>query len=392
MLKAIIFDLDGVIIDSEPVAAKAALSVFRRHGANADDSYHDQFIGGTTMQMIETAIKDFHFSMSAEELLNEVETEKKALLKEEGYILSPGVTALLKNLYQNGYHVAIVSSSGLSEIEKAVKALGIKKYFKKLISASQVKNPKPAPDTFLFALKELGIKAEEAMVVEDCDIGVESAKAAGITCVGYMNPHSGKQELKSADVLLESFETIDYRFFKNVHSRSNGIPITIANTKHLVIAEMSVEDVEMMYEIYKDPEVRKYVPGIDEYMEYEMEKQAAYIRNVYSFYGYGIWGVYSKTSKKLIGRCGIENQMVDGKEEITLSYLLDKEHWGFGYARECCKAVFEYAKNELDIKRIVAVIDKDNTRSIDTAKNLNMVYEKDTEYKGRPCELYAISL
>ncbi|MBR1742043.1 MAG: GNAT family N-acetyltransferase [Lachnospiraceae bacterium] len=392
MLKAIIFDMDGVIIDSEPQHGRAALNVFRKYGAVADDSYHEQFIGSSTENMIETVIKEFHFSISAEELLNEVETEKRKLLKEEGYTISPGITELLKNLYQNGYHVAIASSSTPSEIERAVKALGIKKYFKKLISSSQVKNPKPAPDTFLYALKELGVKAEEAMVVEDSQFGAEAAKAAGITCVGYVNPHSGRQDLKSADVLLESFETIDYRFFKNVHKRSNGIPITIADTKHLVISEMSVKDVAMMYEIYKDPEVRKYVPEIDEYMEFEIEKQAAYIRNVYSFYGYGIWGVYSKTSKALIGRCGIENQMVDGKAEITLSYLLDKEHWGFGYALECCRAVFEYAKTELDIKRIVAVIDKENTRSIETAKNLGMAFEKDIEYKGRDCVLYAISL
>ncbi len=390
MLKAIIFDLDGVILDNEPQKGMAALNVFSRHGAEPDDNYYEPFIGDTARHMIQTAIRDFHFTLSEEELLNEVETEKRALLKAEGYTISPGAVALLKNLYQNGYYTAIVSSSPLSEMERAIKALGIKKYLKKLISSAQSKEPEQ--DIFQLALKELGVKAEEAMAVEDTETGVNAAKAAGMTCVGYLNPHSGSQEMKKADVLLESFETIDYRFFKNVHSRSNGIPITIANTKHLVIAEMTVEDVEMMYEIYKDPEVRKYVAGIDEYMEYEMEKQAAYIKNVYSFYGYGIWGVYSKTSKKLIGRCGIENQMVDGKEEITLSYLLDKEHWGFGYALECCRAVFEYAKNELDIKRIVAVIDKDNRRSLETAKNLNMEYEKDIEYKGRACKVYSISL
>ena len=392
MLKAIIFDMDGVIIDSEPQHGRAALNVFRRHGATVDDSYHEQFIGSSTENMAEIAKKDFGFSMSTEELLEEMESEKKKLLKEEGYIISEGITELLKDLYQSGYHVAIASSSTPSEIEKTVKALGIKKYFKKLISSSQVKNPKPAPDTFLLALKELGVNAKEAMVVEDSCFGVEAAKAAGITCVGYVNPHSGKQDLGKADVLLESFTGIDNRFFKNVHSRSIGIPVEIADTKRLIISEMSVKDVPKMYEIYQDPDVKKYIPDIDDYLETEIEKQAAYIRNVYSFYGYGVWGVYSKTSKKLIGKCGIENQMIDGKEEITLTYLLDKEHWGYGYALECCRAVFEYAKSELDIKRIVAVIDKQNTRSLQTAKNLNMTYEKDVDYKGRACELYAIAL
>ena len=113
--------------------------------------------------------------------------------------------------------------------------------------------------------------------------------------------------------MLESFGAIDHRFFKNVLKRSLGEPITIADTKRLIIRELSTDDVKKIYNIYSDPEVRRYIPDIDDYLDVEMEKQAAYIRNVYSFYGYGIWGVYSKTSKKLIGKCGIENQMIDGK-------------------------------------------------------------------------------
>lgn len=391
MLKAVIFDMDGVIIDSEPQHAKAALRVFKRHGAHTDYSYCASFIGSSTKKMTEDAIARFGFTMPQEELLQEMNAEKKAVLKEEGYVILPGVKELIKNLYQQGIRLAIASSSSATEIKHAVKALGIQKYFTKLISCSHVEHPKPAPDTFLLVLKELGISPKEAVVVEDSCFGSQAAKAAGITCVGYVNLHSGKQDLSAADVLLESFEGIDYRFFKNVLSRSTGKPVIIADTKRLIIREMSTEDVPNMYEIYQNPEVRKYIPDIDEYLEVEMEKQAAYIRNVYSFYGYGIWGVYSKTTKQLIGRCGIENLSIDGKEEIALSYLLDNKHWGYGYALECCRAVFEYAKSELDISRIVAVIDKENIRSIQTAKNLSMVFEKELSYKGRDCVLYSIT-
>lgn len=390
MLKAIIFDMDGVIIDSEPQHAQAAMQVFKRHGADADYDYCAGFIGSSTRAMTEDAIRKFGIDTPPEELLREMNAEKKKILKEEGYAILPGVRELIRNLYHNGLRLAIASSSSPSEIENTVKTLGIKKYFTKLISSSHVEHPKPAPDSFLLALKELGVNAKETMVVEDSCFGTQAAKAAGITCVGYVNPHSGQQDLSAADVLLESFEAIDCRFFKNVHMRSNGKPITIADTKRLIIREMSTEDVPNMYEMYKNPEVRKYIPDIDEYLEVEVEKQAAYIRNVYSFYGYGIWGVFSKTSRKMIGRCGIENLMIDGKEEIALSYLLDNKHWGYGYALECCNAVFDYARKELDISRIVAVIDKDNARSIHTAKNLNMSLEKEITYKGRDSLLYGI--
>lgn len=392
MLKAILFDMDGVIIDSEPQHARAALRVFQRYHVPVDYAYCSSFIGSSTKKLSEDAINRFHLDITTEELLKEMNAEKKAILKEEGYEILPGITDLIKNLYQHGIRLAIASSSSPAEIEHVVKTLGIKKYFTKLISSSHVEHPKPAPDSFLLALKELGVSPKETVVVEDSCYGSLAAKAAGIVCVGFVNPNSGKQDLSSANVLLESFEGIDHRFFKNILQRSLGEPITIADTKRLFIRELSIDDVKKIYDIYADPEVRKYIPDIDEYLDVEMEKQAAYIRNVYSFYGYGIWGVYSKTSKQLIGKCGIENQMIDGREEITLSYLLDSKHWGYGYAIECGNAVFEYAKSQLDIKRIVAVIDINNTRSIHTAKNLNMTLEKEITYKDKPCLLYSIAL
>ena len=392
MLKAVIFDMDGVIIDSEPQHANAALRVLNRHGANADYDYCSSFIGSSTKVFTQDIMKRFSLSISLEELLEEMNLEKKKILKEEGYVVIEGITELIKKLYHAGIRLAIASSSSPAEIENTVKALHIKKYFTKLISCAHVEHPKPAPDSFLLALKELGVSPQETVVVEDSCFGSQAAKAAGIPCVGYLNPHSGNQDLSAANVLLESFAGIDERFFHNILCRSLGKPVMIADTKRLFIRELEPEDIKEIYQIYKDPDIRQYIPDIDDYLEEEMKKQEAYIKNVYSFYGYGMWGIFSKTSKKLIGKCGIENLEVDGRSEIVLSYLLDTNHWGYGYALECCRAVFTYAKEELDIKRIVAVIDKENTRSQNTAKNLGMTIEKEISYKGHDCYLYSIKL
>ena len=392
MLKAVIFDMDGVIIDSEPQHARAALRVLNRHGANADYDYCSSFIGSSTKVFTQDIMKRFPLSISLEDLLEEMNLEKKKILKEEGYAIIEGITDLIKKLYHAGIRLAIASSSSPTEIENTVKALHIKKYFTKLISCAHVEHPKPAPDSFLLALKELGVSPQETVVVEDSCFGSQAAKAAGIPCVGYLNPHSGNQDLSAANVLLESFVGIDERFFHNILCRSLGKPVMIADTKRLFIRELEPKDIKEIYQIYKDPDIRQYIPDIDDYLEEEMKKQEAYIKNVYSFYGYGMWGIFSKTSKKLIGKCGIENLEIDGKNEIVLSYLLDTNHWGYGYALECCRAVFAYAKEELDIKRIVAVIDKKNTRSQNTAKNLGMTIEKEIPYKGHDCYLYSIQL
>lgn len=392
MLKTVIFDMDGVIIDSEAQHAKASLNTFKELGVDTDLDYCKSFTGSSSKKMAETAIKDFSLDITTNALLDKLNLAKKKLHEKEGYIPVEGVDALIKRLYKDGVQLAIASSSSPKEIETVVKKLGIKKYFEKLVSASSVANPKPSPDTFLLALEKLGASPEDTVIIEDSTFGVKAAKAANVACIGFINPNSGNQNLNDADVLIESFDGIDKTFIENTLLRSQGKPLTIASTKRLFIRELAVSDIPDIYPIYSDPQVKKYIDNIDDYLELEMEKQKAYIQNVYSFYGFGLWGVFGKTSKKLIGRCGLENETIDDTNEIMLSYLLDSQHWGYGYALECCEAVLKYAKEQLELKRIVAVIDFDNMRSIKTAEKLGMKYEKDVVFNNRNRHLYSIYL
>lgn len=392
MLKTVIFDMDGVIIDSEAQHARASLNTFKSLGVDTDLDFCKSFTGSSSKKMAETAIKTFSLDISTDDLLEKLNLAKRKIHEEEGYIPVPGVTGLIKRLYKSGIQLAIASSSSPKEIGTVVKKLGIKKYFEKLVSASSVKHPKPSPDTFLLALEKLGAAPEDTVIIEDSTFGVQAAKTANVTCIGFINPNSGDQDLSKADVLIESFDNIDKTFIENTLLRSQGKPLTIASTKRLFIRELTVSDIPDIYPIYSDPQVKKYIDNIDDYLEMEMEKQKAYIQNVYSFYGFGLWGVFGKTSKKLIGRCGLESETINGKNEIMLSYLLDSQHWGYGYALECCEAVLKYARDQLEIKRIVAVIDFDNTRSIRTAEKLGLKYEKDVIFNNKKRQLYSIEL
>ncbi len=384
--------MDGVIINSEEQHNRAMRQVLESHGIKVDSDYHSRFVGTSTRKMAEICIEDLKLDTDTETLVQELKQAKRQILAQEGYQPLPGVIENIKLLAQEGIKLAIASSSSANAIENTMKALKIRKYFDCVVSASRIGHPKPAPDLFQTALKELGTNPADAMVIEDSTNGVEAAKKAGICCVGFSNPDSGKQDLQEADVILESFEGITPSFYYHIYQRSHGQPVTIASTKRLLIRELTADDIHELYPIYQDPDVRRFIDDIDDYRELEKEKLEAYIKNVYSFYGYGLWGVFSKTSDGLIGRCGIENQTVDGNQEIMLTYLLDSNHWGYGYALECCRAIFEYAVNELHIHRIVAVIDKANERSLNTAKNLGMNAEKELTYKGRDSVLYSIRL
>lgn len=391
MLKAVIFDMDGVIVNTEPIHAKAAIMTAANFGISTDTDFCYQYIGSTTRKLFEDLLILKDASAPLEDLLQEYHKLRKKIIQEEGYPIISGVKELIIHLYKNGIKLAIASSSPKNDILHIVKTLGIQKYFDKLISGAELKNPKPAPDVFLQTLKELGVNREETVIIEDSDNGCIAAKAANIACIGFINPHSGHQHLDSASVLCESLIGLDHTYISNVLKRSLGEPITIAHTKRLVIRELTVHDIKDMYQIYQNDEVKQYIDDMQDYLEVELVKHTAYIRNVYGFFGYGLWGVFNRDGSALIGRCGIQNNKIDGKEEIELSYLLDVNHWGMGYALECTRAVLSYAAQELQIDRIVAVIDKYNTRSIKVAQRIGMSFEKEIEYHDRNCYLYSIT-
>lgn len=391
MLKAVIFDMDGVIVDTEPIHAKAAIITAANFGISTDTDFCYQYIGSTTRKLFEDLVILKDALVSVEDLLQEYSKTRKQIIQEEGYPIISGVKDLIIQLYKQGMKLAIASSSPKHDIQQIVKSLGIQKYFDKLISGAELPNPKPAPDIFLQTLKELGVKKEEVVIIEDSENGCIAARAANIACIGFINPNSGHQNLDSASVLCESLNGLDFTYIEHVLKRYNGEPITIAHTKRLVIRELTVHDIKDMYQIYQNEEVKQYIDDMEEYLEVELVKHKAYIRNVYGFYGYGLWGVFNRDGSALIGRCGIQNNIIDGKEEIELSYLLDVNHWGMGYALECTRAVLSYAAQELEINRIVAVIDKYNTRSIKVAQRIGMSFEKEIEYHDRKCYLYSIT-
>lgn len=390
MLKAVIFDMDGVIIDSEPMHARAAVLALKKYNIDISVDYAYNFIGTTTAHMCSKMVEDFNIEATADELLRANNEMKEYLLKTEGHTIVPYVTDLIKDLNKHGLKLIIASSYNSSAIEEVMSSLKIKDYFNGYVSGQMVKNPKPAPDIFLLAAKQLGVTPDECIVIEDSYNGIMAAKAANMACIGFFNPNSGRQNLAKADYIVEGFDEVDYNFVNQVYCRIYKEPVIIITTKHFIIRELTEADVDALYLIRTEPEIRRYLLDKETDAMVEKEKLKAYISNVYNYYGFGLWGVFLKKNGLLVGQCGIDLKMHDDEAIYELGYFLSKAYQGKGYAYEFVSAVIDYCFTELKLDKITAFIEKDNKKSIYLAEKLGMKKLSSCLRNNRQCFRYEL--
>lgn len=218
MLKALIFDMDGVIIDSEPIHFRVEKRLFEDLGLAISDDEHHSFVG-TTSRWMWSYIKDkYKLNQSIEELVQmEATSYVDHLLSQKDKKPIPGVVDLIQELHGNNVRLAVASSASVRNIEIVLKMFRLERFFEVRVSGDEVRNGKPAPDVFLRCAKTLGLRPGECIVIEDSKNGVEAAKAAGMKCIGFKNPNSGGQDLSAADMVIGSFLELDYQRLRQVY-------------------------------------------------------------------------------------------------------------------------------------------------------------------------------
>lgn len=212
MLEAVIFDMDGVIVDSEPFHREIEKGLFRDFGINISEEEHLSFAGMTSEQMWLSLKTKFNLPQSVTELKRLDTAKKFEYIRRMPEIKAvSGVVDLLKELSDFQVKLAIASSSPIEMIKIFMTRLELEKYFQKLISGEFVSRSKPEPEIFLYAAELLKVKPENCIVIEDSQNGVQAAKSARMKCVGYRNLGSGNQDLSLADLVIANFAKINYQ-------------------------------------------------------------------------------------------------------------------------------------------------------------------------------------
>lgn len=151
---------------------------------------------------------------------------------------------------------------------------------------------------------------------------------------------------------------------------------TILETQRLLLRHLIMDDLKELFTLYQDPEIRSYFPdGVRNY-EGTKEELEWHMKGIPAYPHLGLWATIHKESGKFIGRCGLLPWEIDGKLEVEVAYLLDKDFWHQGLATEAARGILEYAFGELKLSRIICLMHPDNIASKRVAERVGMKLER----------------
>ncbi|MBE7900703.1 HAD family phosphatase [Paenibacillus polymyxa] len=208
-VKAVIFDMDGVLVDSEPIYFEIERSSFAHFGAPMTEEEHHTYVGVTLESMWRQVLDRHQLTHTLEEALAyHRKNVMQTITAHEGLVAINGLERWLDWLQEKGIPVAVASSSPRSLIDLIMEKTGLGRYFDIRITGEEVSQGKPAPDIFLYAAELLGTAPAHCIVIEDSRNGVHAAKSAGMRCIGLHNPGSGQQDLSKADHNIFSYDDL----------------------------------------------------------------------------------------------------------------------------------------------------------------------------------------
>ena len=204
---AVIFDMDGVLVDSEPLGMEAMRRVMARQGVPYTEADNNEFVGRTTLEECRILKARHRLEADARDLTRQYVDILVDLIRERPHPM-PGVPDVLVELLTAGYRMALASSAEPVVIATNLDALDLGRFFEVIVSGTEVARGKPAPDVFLETAKRLGLPAPRCLVVEDSRNGLLAAKAAGMACAVIPCATTRHQDFREADYRLSALRDL----------------------------------------------------------------------------------------------------------------------------------------------------------------------------------------
>lgn len=209
MIDTVIFDMDGVLLDSEPIHQRVNLHYFRSLGVTLSQEFYEQnFIGLPLVRMLSYLKDEYHLQQELADMMAQCTALLHQDFAQSELCPLPGVVELLEVLHARGLQLGVGSSSPPDLIGLITQKLRIAGYFQHLVSGYQVQRGKPNPDIFLRVAELLTSLPEQCVVIEDSALGLEAAYRAGMKAVGVKNDTS-HQNMNRATLTVAGFSDAD---------------------------------------------------------------------------------------------------------------------------------------------------------------------------------------
>ncbi|MBP6073143.1 MAG: HAD family hydrolase [Flavobacterium sp.] len=210
MIQTVIFDMDGVIVDTEPVHHYAYYQHFSQLNIEVTDEHYQSLTGNSTRNVFQKLKDHFDLDHEVEHLIQ----TKRSLFNDafdtkEDLHLIEGVEDLIKDLHQNGMELIVASSASKVTIDRVFKRFNLYPYFSHIVSGEDFPKSKPHPAIFEHAASLSINPKNQCVVIEDSTNGIQAAHAAGIYCIGYQSVNSKGQDYSLANKVISHFNEID---------------------------------------------------------------------------------------------------------------------------------------------------------------------------------------